>query len=164
MLQRKTLLRYFGVTIGLDGKKAEAEVNMECGIWDTEADGGNGAWANLPERKKETFANLTAADKKRLNDVVGLAVTKLAEENERLRAAATADTLAISSIKEQVAKLETALKDADGAANNALQLEKVTRAQLFAMGAARLQWKECATARETKLAKIRRLTFGLLGK
>lgn len=168
MIQKKSRLE--SITIHFqEGRYATVNAVFEVGAWDTDTN----HWVSTPDRVEETLSTTLAAERKKINDILGVAATEALKSAEGWRETAlAADRGAAKCLKERddaraaVEALRNHLKDADGAANNALKLEKAARAeaQTFAEIVKQRNLHICKLHEfYAKPTFLQMLTFGLLG-
>lgn len=160
MIKRHSLLRKLTLEISDDGKVAKGLVIFQEGAWDTEEK----LWVGIPIETPGPLNNIDAEGKKRLNDVLGVAVTKALEDNATYREANAKMAVQISQLLDQVRNLTVARDNALALKSNA-EAELIRGERMLVSSRERAADLLSQVSKDTaKLAKIRRLTFGLLGK
>lgn len=160
MLKKHSLLRKLTLEISDDGKVAKGLVIFQEGAWDTEEK----CWVGIPIETPGPLNNIDAEGKKRLNDVLGIAVTKALEDNAALRDSVKDHRAFIDGkVDEKAEWVDKWAKARDALAVKTTEL--ATSERMLASSRERADnLLTLARAHGAKLDKIRRLTFGLLGK
>lgn len=148
-LVRKSELAGVALNFAEDGRFV-ASTTWNVGVWDDAL----GAWAHLPETKQELLESTSTPDMKRYNDALGVAMAECVYRTQEYQARLADQIKENDEQRAHIAELLAEQKILTGQ----LEFAKASYADMHK------GWADEERAHAEFRARIRRLTFGLLGR